>query len=252
MKENQLMVTLKHPKIVGVYASYFSPDEDTFVGVTELCEYGSLFEFFKKRRTEKKKIPEEIIHVIMIDLLEAIKHVHSKNWLHRDMKSDNVFVSSDGHVKLGDFGTARPLNPPKMDFSGTDVYMSPEMFKDFTAYAATDLWGIGIILLEGCGVLHDIIEDFKNVRDHIELIPSMIHESYSDELKAVIIDLLKEDYRNRPTSTDLLDRVRLPQDFDREAELKFHFSPIDKTAKKLQLSGSNNIFNQDLDLDDME
>ena len=59
-------------------------------------------------------IPEEIIRLIMLDITTAINHIHSKDWIHCDMKPDNVLISADGHVKLGDFGISMHLFEEKV------------------------------------------------------------------------------------------------------------------------------------------
>ncbi len=49
-------------------------------------------------------IPEDTIWQFMVDLLQAVKHLHERNLVHMDIKPDNIFVSFDGVCKLGDFG----------------------------------------------------------------------------------------------------------------------------------------------------
>ena len=92
VQENQVMVTLKHPNIVDVYSAYFSSERDAYIMVNEWCEYGSLARFIKMKRDAMEMIPEEIIRVIMVDLTTAVEHIHSMNYIHCDIRPENVFV----------------------------------------------------------------------------------------------------------------------------------------------------------------
>jgi len=103
------MVNLKHPKIVDVYSGYFSPEKETFVMINELCDYGALERLIISKREKDQAFPEDIIRRVMMDITSAIEYIHSKDWLHCDMKPENVLVSINGDVKLGDFGISLNL-----------------------------------------------------------------------------------------------------------------------------------------------
>jgi membrane-associated tyrosine/threonine-specific cdc2-inhibitory kinase len=49
-------------------------------------------------------IPESVIWTVIVDLLQALAHLHSRKLVHMDIKPDNIFITFDGHYKLGDFG----------------------------------------------------------------------------------------------------------------------------------------------------
>ena len=99
------------------------------------------------------------------------------------MKADNVLVTIGGIVKVGDFGIAMKLQMKKEKILkkvvGTMPYMSPEMMSAKTACKASDIWGIGVTMLEACEK-HEPRELTENVRDlPPEYISSLIHEDYS-------------------------------------------------------------------------
>jgi NIMA (never in mitosis gene a)-related kinase len=83
----------------------------------------------------------------------AIDYIHSNKILHRDIKSQNVFLTSNGTLKLGDFGISKVLQNT-MDKAatmvGTPYYMSPEMYENKPYTHKSDIWALGCILYELC------------------------------------------------------------------------------------------------------
>jgi NIMA (never in mitosis gene a)-related kinase len=78
-----------------------------------------------------------------------MKHVHRQNILHRDLKSGNVFLTSTGVVKLGDFGIARVLESSLEQANtqiGTPYYLSPEICENKPYGRESDVWSMGVIL----------------------------------------------------------------------------------------------------------
>ena len=91
----------------------------------------------------------------MLDLFTqlclAIKHVHDRKILHRDLKPGNIFLTSSGLVKLGDFGLSTVLNNTHTKVEGmmgTPYYIAPEMLLGEKHDFSCDVWALGIILHE--------------------------------------------------------------------------------------------------------
>ena len=92
---------------------------------------------------------------IIYQTLKALKFIHSADIIHRDLKPSNIFINSDCHVKLGDFGLARTLDHnPHMgglvtDYVATRWYRAPEMILAAQKYGKPiDMWSVGCILYE--------------------------------------------------------------------------------------------------------
>ena len=79
IKERQVMATMNDKRIVDVFGSYFSPEKekDMFIMINELCEYGNLFDYIQRIRPSEVEIPEEVIFLILVDLVEAIAYINS-------------------------------------------------------------------------------------------------------------------------------------------------------------------------------
>ncbi len=94
------------------------------------CEGGDLTNFVKKQRS--MKLAEKDVLDYFVQMALALHFMHSRNILHRDLKTQNIFLKN-GFLKLGDFGISKILDN-SMDFAqtciGTPYYMSPELFKN--------------------------------------------------------------------------------------------------------------------------
>ena len=87
----------------------------------------------------------------MAQLVIGIALMHSKNILHRDLKTQNMFLTKDDVIKLGDFGIAKALGT-QVDLTktvcGTPYFMSPEVCRGETYGQKADIWALGCALYE--------------------------------------------------------------------------------------------------------
>ncbi|KAF1830333.1 hypothetical protein BDW02DRAFT_633736 [Decorospora gaudefroyi] len=147
--ELQIHSKLSHPNIVEFYRA-FSFESSTYV-VLELCENGSLADAIKKRKYFT--MPE--IRRFMIQTCGAIKYLHQRNIVHRDLKTGNLFLDRDMNVKVGDFGLAALLLSQndygairRTTMCGTPNYLAPEVLEKTGKGhdEKVDLWAIGIMM----------------------------------------------------------------------------------------------------------
>ena len=81
-----------------------------------------------------------------VQLADALAHVHARGMLHRDVKPGNIGFTSNGAVKLLDFG----LTGADHHAAGTPAYLPPEVFAGAAPGVAVDLWGLATVLREAC------------------------------------------------------------------------------------------------------
>lgn len=134
-----------HRNIVNLICSF---DTSTHVYlVLEFCSNGDLYEAIRLG-----KGPKETEHVrdFMLQLVDAVQHIHHRGIYHRDIKPENIFLDQAGCLKLGDFGLATKDSWSFESAVGSDRYMAPEQYDpqgNGYAPAKADIWAIGICLL---------------------------------------------------------------------------------------------------------
>ena len=151
VKEGKLSYSLSdHPNIVRFHGLCVRPPQIAFV--TELCDEGNLKSSLKN--SVDKWTPMRRLKACL-DAARSLEHLHSKNYIHRDLKTENYFVTKDFSVKLGDFGettlsqTAESLNGERMDIVGTVSYMAPELIAAAKHYtSAVDIYALAITFWE--------------------------------------------------------------------------------------------------------
>ncbi|XP_061876447.1 serine/threonine-protein kinase Nek3 isoform X3 [Colius striatus] len=157
-KEAVLLAKMKHPNIVA-YKDSFEADGHLYI-VMEYCDDGDLMQKIKHQRG--KLFPEDTILHWFVQMCLGVKHIHDKRVLHRDIKSKNVFLTQNGKVKLGDFGSARLIAHPlsyACTYVGTPYYVPPEIWESMPYNNKSDIWSLGCILYELCTLRHPQSKD---------------------------------------------------------------------------------------------
>ncbi|KAK5130665.1 class II myosin [Cryomyces antarcticus] len=128
--ELQIHSKLHHSNIVEFFRA-FSFESSTYV-VLELCDNGSLADMLKKRKY--LTMPE--IRRFVIQICGAVKYLHYRNIVHRDLKTGNLFLDKDMNIKVGDFGLAALLvsqsdmmGKRRTTMCGTPNYLAPEILE---------------------------------------------------------------------------------------------------------------------------
>ncbi|NXF09809.1 NEK3 kinase, partial [Smithornis capensis] len=206
-KEAVLLAKMKHPNIVA-YKESFEADGHLYI-VMEYCDDGDLMQKIKHQRGNL--FPEDTILHWFVQMCLAVKHIHDKRVLHRDIKSKNVFLTQNGKVKLGDFGSARLLAHPMSyvcTYVGTPYYVPPEIWESMPYNNKSDIWSLGCILYELCTLKHPFQANswkhliLKICRGSYDPLPS----HYSYELHYLIKQMFKRNPQNRPSASTILSR----------------------------------------------
>ncbi|ETE68306.1 Serine/threonine-protein kinase Nek1, partial [Ophiophagus hannah] len=194
-REVAVLANMKHPNIV-LYRESF--------------EGGDLF---KKINAQKGVFfSEDQIMDWFVQICLALKHVHDRKILHRDIKSQNIFLTKDGTIQLGDFGIARVLNSTvelARTCIGTPYYLSPEICENKPYNNKSDMWALGCVLYEMCTLKHAF--EAGNMKNLVLKIISgsfpPVSTRYSHELRSLISQLFKRNPRDRPSVNSILEKM---------------------------------------------
>lgn len=140
-------------------------------------------------------------------MLKALRVLHTKNILHRDLKSANVFLNKDGTAKLGDLNVSKVAKGGLLyTQTGTPYYASPEVWKDQPYDRKSDIWSLGCVLYEMVTLkppfrANDMNGLYKRV---LKGLYPPISQKYSRELASIIAKMLNVESKNRPDCNEIL------------------------------------------------
>ncbi|CAF4355954.1 unnamed protein product, partial [Rotaria sp. Silwood2] len=204
-KEVDVLAKMEHPYIVSYLESFEDPT--SLYILMDYCDGGDLHSRIKAQRGILFNEDQILDWFVQITL--ALKHVHDRKVLHRDIKSQNVFLTSDGSAKLGDFGISKVLNTTcelARTQIGTPYYLSPEICQQKPYNNKSDIWSLGCVLYEMATLKHAFDADNMNglimriVRGSFNPIPP----KYTGDLRILIASMLRRDPRERPSVNTIL------------------------------------------------
>jgi len=151
-RELEFLSTCIHPNITEFYGAYLSSPSSSSADVVllmEYCEGGSLETASKKLRENKRRIGETVVAKLAESILKGLDYLHGRKIIHRDIKPSNILLTREGIIKLCDFGVSGVLiNSMAGTFTGTSWYMSPERIRGDHYTIRSDVWSVGLTLLE--------------------------------------------------------------------------------------------------------
>ena len=227
--ELRLLKDLHHPNIV--HLEDVKKDDKYYYIVMEFVNGGSLTDCLKKYQSRYgKAFPEEIVQYLMRQIVEAIKFIHQRNIIHRDLKLDNIMVSFDNEndknslnmmkakVKIIDFGFATKLTPEKNNLAqtalGSPINMDPLILnvmakkgKDLKQLGyddKADIWSLGTICYElligktvfNAETMNDLVQQVESGSYHVPT-------SLSREMVSFLNSMLQYDGSKRLSAEEL-------------------------------------------------
>ncbi|TPX49951.1 hypothetical protein SeMB42_g02425 [Synchytrium endobioticum] len=197
---------LSHPNIVKFH-HVFEDDHNVYM-ILELCHNKTFVDLLRKRR----RMTETEVRYYMLQLLGGVQYMHGQRVIHRDLKLGNLFISSDMHLKIGDFGLAAILKHDgerKKTICGTPNYIAPEVLFDTSNGHSfeVDIWSLGVVMytmLIGKPPFQtkDVKSIYKKIRENSYEFPLSI--DVSDAGRSLIASLLNSRPESRPGIDDVL------------------------------------------------
>jgi len=141
--EVAVMRALDHPNIVRSFTA--SRCLTHFFLAIEYMDGGDLNQY--KFRRESSNVPEDLVGIVMREVLKGLAYMHERNYAHCDIKPENIFLSKNGNVKIGDFGLARDIRVRDNFKRGSMAFMPPESMQMIHSTAG-DIWALAITAID--------------------------------------------------------------------------------------------------------
>lgn len=141
--EINIMMKIQHENITKLH-DVIKTNNHIYL-IMDFCDGGDLHQYIKKNG----KFDENNSKQIFLQIVNGIRFLHSNNLIHRDLKPHNILLSSNGNIKIADFGFITIDTNNMLDtLCGSPIYMAPEILSFKKYDAKVDLWSCGIILFE--------------------------------------------------------------------------------------------------------
>uniref|UniRef100_A0A3Q3KKZ9 non-specific serine/threonine protein kinase n=1 Tax=Monopterus albus TaxID=43700 RepID=A0A3Q3KKZ9_MONAL len=192
-QEAQLLSELRHPNIVTYKESWEGGDCQLYI-VMGFCEGGDLYHRLKQQKGEL--LPERQVVEWFVQIAMALQ---VQNILHRDLKTQNIFLTKTNIIKVGDLGIARVLenqNDMASTLIGTPYYMSPELFSNKPYNHKSDVWALGCCVYEMSTLKH-AFNSLTNIFWFSSQLPQM-PSRYDPQLGDLIRSMLCKRPEDRP------------------------------------------------------
>ncbi|CAA6663827.1 unnamed protein product [Spirodela intermedia] len=205
--ERIVLDQLEHPGVIRLFFTF--QDTYSLYMALESCDGGELFD----QITRKGRLSEDETRFYAAEVVDALEYIHGVGLIHRDIKPENLLLTSDGHIKIADFGAVKPTknsqitvlpnaaNEKACTFVGTAAYIPPEVLNSSPATFGNDLWALGCTIyqmLTGTSPFKDASEwlIFQRIMTRDVKFP----DHFSLEARDLIDKLLDTDPSKRPGS----------------------------------------------------
>lgn len=193
--EKAILSHLDHPNIVSLHFSFKTADD--LCMIVDFAGPGDLLRLIDRVNT----LSNSDAKFYAANIVLALDYLHTKKILHRDLKSANLMINSDGYLKLIDFGNAKVSSGKTTTICGTAFYMAPEMANGKKYGRSADWWSVGIILYE---MLHGLdafeIKDrgsANKIYETVEQDLMRFSDALDSQTRNLIKGLLRIDSKNR-------------------------------------------------------
>ncbi|XP_072564215.1 serine/threonine-protein kinase PLK3-like [Paramormyrops kingsleyae] len=201
LREVVLLKLLQHQHVVN-FSHHVEDDKFLYIFM-ELCSRGSMLDLLQER--EILSTPE--VRFYMRQLIGALRHIHGKGIVHRDLKLENLLLTEALGLKVADFGLAtklEPLESRQKRFCGTREYAAPEVWKMEGHGPESDVWALGCIMYTMLVGAYPFDGDAEEIKQRVTKVEYTLPKSLSSSAKKLISWILQKNPQDRPTLVQIL------------------------------------------------
>lgn len=228
INEVRVLSALKHPYIVSYHESFC--EQQVLAIVMDYADGGDLYQRVIRTKKKGESLAESRILRWFTEAALAMKYMHDRHVLHRDFKSQNLFLTASDRLRVGDFGISKVLDST-VAFAktaiGTPYYLSPEICQEKPYSFSSDVWALGCVLFEMAALR--VPFDAQNIQSLVQKITRgpmpQIPAHYTGDLRQLCGDLMHRDQNQRPTATEFIQRRHIQDEIRRmlqEEKAKTH------------------------------
>ncbi|KRX02582.1 Protein kinase-like domain [Pseudocohnilembus persalinus] len=187
--EIKALISCESELIVKYHGAIF--EEGQVHIVLEYMDKGSLGHLLQQVKT----IPETILGVIVLQMLKGLQYFKELKLIHRDIKPQNILINSKGQVKITDFGVCGIISTVDQlnSWVGTTIYMSPERVKQDKYSYDTDIWSLGMTILECVLGYHPLTQiNNKQVWELLDQVSNFKVPQLPDTINAKLQDFIRK------------------------------------------------------------
>mgnify|MGYP002868270387 CR=1 FL=1 len=211
LNEIRVLASIKSKYIVNYKEAFLDGMDSTLCLVMEYADKGDLSQLIAEHKESNTNFKEKEIWKIFIHLVKGLKSLHDLNILHRDIKSSNIFLFSDGTAKLGDLNVCKILSKNNLGKTqaGTPCYAAPEVWMEKPYGLKSDIWSLGCVLYEMVTLKcpfssNNVVELFNKILiSDFKL--NKIPKEFSSDLSYIIEHMIKFEPEKRISCEQILE-----------------------------------------------
>ena len=207
LNEVRILASVKSTFVISYKEAFIDEDDKSLCIVMEYADKGDLYQKITQFKKIGRLMEEIDIWKIFIQMTKGLKALHDLKILHRDLKSANIFLFSDGSAKIGDLNVSKVAKKGLgYTQTGTPYYASPEVWRDQPYDSKSDIWSLGCVTYEMIA-LHPPFRAENMEALYNKVIKGQygkISDIYSNDLSEIIKLLLKTNASERPSCGQIL------------------------------------------------
>ena len=207
LNEVRILASVKSPFVISYKEAFIEESDKSLCIVMEYADRGDLYQKIVQFKKCGCLIEETDVWRIFIQMTRGLKALHDLKILHRDLKSANIFLFSDGSAKIGDCNVSKVVYKGLgYTQTGTPYYASPEVWNDEPYDNKSDIWSLGCVTFEML-TLHPPFRAESMDGLYQKVIKGQfgkINSNYSNDIYEIIKFLLKVNPIDRPDCSQIL------------------------------------------------